>query len=259
MPRALPLSSSSRADSRRRRSGPTRCLSGHSCSCRPTQARTAEPAPLASPRRRHSPTPAIAVVVLDAIAGRGRPRIAIAGDAPVSPARPLVRTAAVRVEEQAGVSPSLPGVPTQLVDLGPAVRRPRAGTLSRARDRGHHVDDHPTRTTSQSRRRTRRARSESTRLGQLGRATEALLSSLDASVGGAFRTPDSLFIGDRAASGWTVRLVLVLGSRSVRAGPRRPARSRTSTWSPVRTGAARSFEAGSASCSSAGSSSGSAR
>ena len=48
------------------------------------------------------------------------------------------------------------------------------------------------------------------RLGQLGRAAEALLSSLDRSVGVAFRTPDSLFIGDRAASGWTVRLVLVL-------------------------------------------------
>ncbi len=48
------------------------------------------------------------------------------------------------------------------------------------------------------------------RLGQLGRATEALLSSLDISLGGAFRTPDSLFFADRAASGWTVRLTLVL-------------------------------------------------
>jgi hypothetical protein len=48
------------------------------------------------------------------------------------------------------------------------------------------------------------------RLGQLGRATEALVGSLDASVGGAFRTPDSLFLNDRAASGWAVRLTLVL-------------------------------------------------
>ena len=61
---------------------------------------------------------AIAVVVLDGLGGRGRPRIAIAGDKPVSPARPLVRTAAVRVEEQVGVSPSLPSVLTQLADLG---------------------------------------------------------------------------------------------------------------------------------------------
>ena len=29
-------------------------------------------------------------------------------------------------------------------------------------------------------------------------------------MGGAFHTPDSLFLGDRAASGWTVRLALVL-------------------------------------------------
>jgi hypothetical protein len=48
------------------------------------------------------------------------------------------------------------------------------------------------------------------RLGQLGRATEALVSSLDRSVGGAFRTPDSIFYADRAASGWTARLTLIL-------------------------------------------------
>src|SRR4029079_13572990 len=61
---------------------------------------------------------AIAVVVLDGVVGSGRPHLAIAGDQPVSPARALVRTAAVRVEEQAGSMPSLPSLPTQLVDLG---------------------------------------------------------------------------------------------------------------------------------------------
>jgi hypothetical protein len=48
------------------------------------------------------------------------------------------------------------------------------------------------------------------RLGQLGQATEALVGSLDASVGGPFRTPDSIFFSDRAASGWAMRLLLVL-------------------------------------------------
>jgi hypothetical protein len=48
------------------------------------------------------------------------------------------------------------------------------------------------------------------RLGQLGRATEALVSPLDARVGGVFRTPDSIFFGERAVSGWTIRLALVL-------------------------------------------------
>jgi hypothetical protein len=48
------------------------------------------------------------------------------------------------------------------------------------------------------------------RLGQLGRATEALVDSLDASAGGAFRTPDTIFFADRAGSGWAARLALVL-------------------------------------------------
>ena len=73
--------------------------------------------------------------------GAGRPRLAIAGDEPVSPARALVRTAAARVEEQVGTSPSLPFVPTQLLDLGDPIRRRRAGALPRSRHRCGHPDD----------------------------------------------------------------------------------------------------------------------
>jgi hypothetical protein len=152
---------------------------------------------------------AIATIVLDGLGGSGRPRIAIAGDEPVSPARALVRTAAARVEEQAGVSPELPSVPTQLVDLG----LPFAGG-EQGRFLGHHLaavtlttrePDEPSIPAGDP-----AAPLDTRRLGQLGRATESLLSSLDDSVGGAFRTPDSLFLGDRAASGWSVRLALVL-------------------------------------------------
>jgi hypothetical protein len=152
---------------------------------------------------------AIAVVVLDGLGGSGRPRLAIAGDEPVSPARALVRTASVRVEEQVGVSPSLPSVATQLVDFG----IPFAGG-EQGRFLGHRIAA-VTLTTSEPNDPEVPAGDPSSavgvrRLGQLGRATEALLSSLDASLGGAFRTPDSLFFADRAASGWTVRLTLVL-------------------------------------------------
>jgi hypothetical protein len=152
---------------------------------------------------------AIATIVLDGLGGSGRPRIAIAGDEPVSPARALVRTAAARVEEQAGVSPELPSVPTQLVDLG----LPFAGG-EQGRFLGHDLaavtlttrePDEPSIPAGDP-----AAPLDTRRLGQLGRATESLLSSLDDSVGGAFRTPDSLFLGDRAASGWSVRLALVL-------------------------------------------------
>ncbi len=145
---------------------------------------------------------AIAVLVLDGL-GAGRPRLAIAGDEPVSPARTLVRTAAARVAEEVGAPPALPSVPTQLVDLGVPFALDEQGrflaaelaavTLTTSPDDGATDAATPTR-----------------RLGQLGRATEAIVSSLDSSVGGAFRTPDSVFFADRAASGWSVRLTLIL-------------------------------------------------
>jgi hypothetical protein len=142
----------------------------------------------------------IAVVVLDGL-GRGRPHLAIAGDDPVSPARTLVRTAAARLTEEVGVEPSLPSIPTQLVDLGIPFAFDEQGrflgggmsavTVTTAGDGG---DPLPA----------------AQRLGQLGRGTEALISSLDRSVGGPFQTPDSIFFADRAASGWTARLTLIL-------------------------------------------------
>jgi len=152
---------------------------------------------------------AIAAVVLDGLGGRGRPRIAIAGDGPASPARALVSTASARLREQVEVAPALPSVLTQLVDLGmpfaageqgPFLKRGVAAitvTTSEKSDPAVPAGDPDTPLSVQ-------------RLGQLGRATEALVGSLDASVGGAFRTPDSLFFSDRAASGWAVRLTLVL-------------------------------------------------
>ena len=152
---------------------------------------------------------AIATIVLDGIGGRGRPRLAIAGDEPVSPARALVSTAAARVAEQTGISPELPSVPTQLVDLGmPFAGGEQGGFL------GHGLAA-VTLTTKDRNDPAIPAGDpagplDTARLGQLGRATESLLSSLDQSAGGAFRTPDSLFLGDRAASGWSVRLTLVL-------------------------------------------------
>jgi len=152
---------------------------------------------------------ALAVIVLDGLGGRGRPRIAIAGGRPNSPARALVSTAAARVTEQVGVTPALPSVPTQLVDLGipyaageqgPFLARRIAAvaiTTEERRDPDVPAGDSD-------------AAIDVRKLGRLGRATDALVGSIDASVGAAFRTPDSLFIADRAASGWAVRLTLIV-------------------------------------------------
>jgi hypothetical protein len=148
---------------------------------------------------------AIAVVVLDDL-GPGRPRLAIAGDDPVSPSRALVRTAAARVAEEVGVSPSLPSVPAQLVDLGVPFALGEQGRFLAA---GLSAVTLTTETGSADAGGGAAAPSVE-RLGQLGKASEALVSSLDRSVGGAFRTPDSIFFADRAASGWTARLALIL-------------------------------------------------
>jgi hypothetical protein len=48
------------------------------------------------------------------------------------------------------------------------------------------------------------------RFTRLGRATESLIGSVDASAGSVFPTHDSVFLEDRAASGWAFRLTLIV-------------------------------------------------
>ena len=152
---------------------------------------------------------AFAAIVLDGLAGSGVPRIAIAGDVPSSPAPALVRTAVARVREQTGAEPSLPSVPTQLVNLALPYAAGEQGsflsagiaaltlTTDESGDPPIPLGDPSTSLSVES-------------LGALGRATEGLVGSIDASVGAAFRTPDTVFLGDRVASGWAVRLTLLV-------------------------------------------------
>jgi len=148
---------------------------------------------------------AIAAIVLDGLGGGGRPRLAIAGSGSSSPARTLVKTAFERVGEQARQTPAMPSVLTQLVDLAVPYAATEQGSfvaegiaaVSLTTDASNAAGDLP------------RVLPEG-RLGQLGRATEALLGSIDMSVGVAFRTPNAVFLEDRAASGWTVRLMLIV-------------------------------------------------
>ena len=164
-------------------------------------ARFAERSPLAEG--------AFAAIVLDGIAGRGPPRISIAGDEPRSPTPAFVRTAAARVREQVGVEPSLPNVPTQLVDLGIPFAAGEQGpflaagvaalalTTDESGDPPIPFGDRGTALSIE-------------RLDALGEATESLVGSIDTSVGAAFRTPDTIFLGDRVASGWAVRVTLIV-------------------------------------------------
>ena len=152
---------------------------------------------------------AIAAVVLDGIGGRGRPRLAIAGDDARSPSRVLVETASARVEEHFGREPALPSLATQLVDLAIPFAVGEQGPLL-----GHGIatvtltthDPHdpgiPAGDTA--------APLAVERFTRLGRATESLIGSVDASAGSVFPTHDSVFLEDRAASGWAFRLTLIV-------------------------------------------------
>ncbi len=147
------------------------------------------------------------VVDLDAIAGLGRPRIAIAGDAPRSPAATLLETAAHRIVDQAGVQPRRPGVVAQLVDLGfpfslheqaPFVARGiPALTLSTG---GERPPDELSDTASRLR---------SAKLAAIGRAAQELVGSLDGGLEFAQGTASYVWLGDRIVRGWAIQLVLL--------------------------------------------------
>jgi len=148
---------------------------------------------------------AVAVISLDAIGGFGAPRLLIAGDTARSPAATLVRTAAVRVLEQSGTEPLRASALRQLLDLGfpytlgeqgPFVARGvPAVTLTT-------VPDGPSQGVAD-------ARLSGGRLGELGRATQNLVGSLDAGLELTQGTTSYVYLGTRIVRGWAIEFVLL--------------------------------------------------
>ncbi|HSR24484.1 MAG TPA: M28 family peptidase, partial [Candidatus Eisenbacteria bacterium] len=148
----------------------------------------------------------LAVVNLDAIAGHGQPRLELGGDGPRSPAAGLVSTAAERILEQTGHRPGRTSALGQLVDLAlpfslyeqaPFVGRGiPALTVTTAGDRPPlPVSDTP-------------GALDAARLGQIGRAAEALVASLDRGLELAQGTGSYVYLGSRLVRGWAIELVL---------------------------------------------------
>ena len=147
----------------------------------------------------------VAVISLDAIGGFGAPRLLIAGDTARSPAASLVRSAAVRVLEQSGREPLRASALRQLLDLGfpftlgeqgPFVARGiPALTLTT-------VPDGPSQGFADS-------RLSSARLGELGRATQNLVGSLDAGLELTQGTTSYVYLGTRIVRGWAIEFVLL--------------------------------------------------
>ena len=147
----------------------------------------------------------VAVISLDAIGGFGAPRLLIAGDTARSPAAALVRTAAARVLEQSGREPLRASALRQLLDLGfpftlgeqgPFVARGiPALTLTT-------VPDGPSQGFADN-------RLSAARLGELGRATQNLVGSLDAGLELTQGTTSYVYLGTRIVRGWAIEFVLL--------------------------------------------------
>jgi hypothetical protein len=148
-----------------------------------------------------------ALVNLDAIAAGTPPRIEFAGDTPRVPSPTLLATADDSIETQSGVEPRRPGALAQLVDLAfpfsfyeqaPFVSRGVPAltiTTSGSRPRSP-VGDTP-------------ANLDADRLGELGRAAQMLVASLDEAAEVASGTQSYLYFGSRLLYGWTLQLLLV--------------------------------------------------
>jgi Peptidase family M28 len=149
---------------------------------------------------------AVAVVSLDSIAGNGFPRLLIAGDEPRSPSPVLVRTAATRVLEESGDEPHRPTALSQLLDLGfpftPGEQGPLVArgipaitlTTDDERSTGTFVDE-PLNVA---------------RLGEVGRAAQNLLGSLDAGVELTRGTTSYIYLGRRLVRGWALEVALFM-------------------------------------------------
>lgn len=143
----------------------------------------------------------VAVVNLDGIGSSGRPRVELAGHGPHSPAPALVATAAARIREEARREPARPSVLGQLVDFAfPFSLHEQDSFLSR---------EIPALTITSEARSGGSGELDEIRLGQLGRAAEATIASVDARLELALGTSSYIYAGDRTIPGWALALLLV--------------------------------------------------
>ncbi len=148
-----------------------------------------------------------AVINLDSVGGGGPLRIELNGDVPRTASGTLIETVAARASAQTGSRPARTGLVPQLVDLGfpfslyehaPFLTHGiGAVTLTTA---GDNLPDPLTDTPSRLR---------ADRLGQVGRAAQDLLGSLDDGLEFARGTSSYLYLGSRLIRGWAVELVLI--------------------------------------------------
>jgi hypothetical protein len=141
----------------------------------------------------------VAAINLDGIGARGRPRIELAGAGPRSPSPLLVATVSDRIAAEVGRAPERPSVLGQLLDLGfPFSLHDQYALL------GGGI---PAATVTTSA--VENAALDRVRLGQTGRATESVLTSLDAAIELTRDTGSYVYAGGRIVHGWAIALFYI--------------------------------------------------
>ena len=148
-----------------------------------------------------------AVVDLDSLGSREPPRIEFGGDTPRVSSPTFLATVDSAVRRQVGSDPRRPGAVAQIVDLAfPFSLRGQAPFVSRGVPA-------VTITTGGARPRAPEgdvlAAVDVDRLGELGRASQALLGSLDQAAEVTRGTQSHVYFGTRTLYGWTLQFVLV--------------------------------------------------
>jgi Peptidase family M28 len=149
----------------------------------------------------------VAAIDLAALAGRGPPRVVLAGLEPRLASPAFVETAAQRVLEQAGQRPAHPSALSQLVDLAFPYTQHEQGPLL-----AHGM---PALTLTSGGERPPAAffdrpdGLDTVRLAQLGRSAQQLLRWLDFGAELAPGTARYVYFGPRVLPGWAIELVLL--------------------------------------------------
>jgi len=157
----------------------------------------------------HSPQrqDVIAVLNLDAIGGRGRPRLVLAGDTARTPASGLVETVRAQLAAETGFDPVRASALRQLVDLGfpfspyeqsPFVARGiPAVTITTSPERPPSgIGDGA-------------GGLDAARMGQIGRATQNVVDALEQGIALAPGPSSYVYLGSRIVRGWAIEIVLV--------------------------------------------------
>jgi hypothetical protein len=149
-------------------------------------------------------TSAIAVINLDTIAGKGRPRLELGADTPRSPAPGLLETLRSAFEHESGGDPARPSGLEQLIGLAfPFSAYEQAPFVARGIPAVTITTAGPRPATAPH------ERLDVAHLGEIGLVTQDTVDAMEEGVALAQGPANYVFLGDRLIRGWAIEILLV--------------------------------------------------